>query len=538
MHLKTDSSVTAALSLLDEPPFNFLTKAGQPVDLADGHARVEATIRLPLVPKIDLPDVTYSVTGEITRVRSDKIVPGKVLSADRLELRADNEGMEISGPGHLGKAAFDARWTQGFGPEAEGQSQVTGTVELSQAFVDEFGIGLPKGAVTGQGLGDITIDLKRDAAPRFTLVSDLNRLALRVPEIGWSKGRATTGRLEVAGTLGTPARIGKLLLAAPGLKAEGKVVLNGDGALKAVQLARVQVGRWLDAPVELIGRGAGRAVGVSVGGGRLDLSRATFGAGAAAGEAVPMTIKLARLQISDTIALTDFDGTFTTAGGFNGSFTGKVNGGTAVTGTVAPSTASPASRSAVRITSRNAGGVFASAGIFTKAHGGQMELLLRPRAEPDQYDGTVTIKTIKVRDAPGLADLLGAISVIGLLEQLNGDGIVFSNVDSSFRLTPKAVEITSGSAVGASLGVSMAGLYTFADDRFDMQGVVSPIYLVNAIGSVLTRARRGAVRLQLPAARHRRRPQDLGQPAVDPDPGDVPRDLPPATAEIAEVRAP
>jgi hypothetical protein len=33
----------------------------------------------------------------------------------------------------------------------------------------------------------------------------------------------------------------------------------------------------------------------------------------------------------------------------------------------------------------------------------------------------------------------------------------------------------------------MAGVYEFAAKRLDLQGVVSPIYLVNSIGSVLTR---------------------------------------------------
>ncbi|TMV63934.1 hypothetical protein FGG78_34285, partial [Thioclava sp. BHET1] len=47
VHLKTSSSITAALSLLDEPPFQFLTKAGRPVDLAQGHATLDATLKLP-----------------------------------------------------------------------------------------------------------------------------------------------------------------------------------------------------------------------------------------------------------------------------------------------------------------------------------------------------------------------------------------------------------------------------------------------------------------------------------------------------------
>ncbi|MDP2085462.1 MAG: hypothetical protein Q8K20_09710, partial [Gemmobacter sp.] len=61
--LSTDSSLTAALSLLDQPPFGFLGKAGMSPDLGTGRARLMTELRLPLVRQILLPDVGFSVTG-------------------------------------------------------------------------------------------------------------------------------------------------------------------------------------------------------------------------------------------------------------------------------------------------------------------------------------------------------------------------------------------------------------------------------------------------------------------------------------------
>ncbi|NHX27640.1 hypothetical protein HA397_27215, partial [Escherichia coli] len=49
--LRTDSSIEAMLSLLDLPPLNIMSRAGQPVTLAQGRARVEADLRLPFVKK-------------------------------------------------------------------------------------------------------------------------------------------------------------------------------------------------------------------------------------------------------------------------------------------------------------------------------------------------------------------------------------------------------------------------------------------------------------------------------------------------------
>ncbi len=489
--LHTNSSVTAALSLLDEPPFEFLRKAGQPVDLAEGRAQMRAVIKLPLKDKIDLPDVRYDVTGTITDVRSDKVVPKRELTSARLQLHADNAGLKIWGPGKLGPVAFDGAWAQKFGPKFKGHSEVTGEVTLSPAFVDAFHIGLPKGSVLGAAQGQMRLALDKGQAPRFTLRSGLKGLRVAIPEIGWDKPAATPGRLEVAGTLGKPPEISKLLLEAPGLRAQGDVVINPDGTLKAVHLTRVQAGDWLDAPVDLVGRGKGRPVAITVPGGRIDLSHLPVGASAVKSEAVPITLSLDTLQISKTLALAGFTGSFTTLGGFNGRFAGKVNGAAQVQGVVAPASPRAGARSAVRVTSQDAGAVFRAAGISARLYGGTLDMTLMPRPQKGEYDGQLQVSNIKVRDAPALADLLSAISVVGLLEQLNGQGLVFADVGAHFKLTPQGVEIEKGSATGASLGVSAAGTYDFANKAFDIQGVVSPIYLLNGVGQLVSRAGEG-----------------------------------------------
>ena len=58
-------------------------------------------------------------------------------------------------------------------------------------------------------------------------------------------------------------------------------------------------------------------------------------------------------------------------------------------------------------------------------------------------------------------------------------------------MTPNAIDVQKGSAVGASMGVSLQGLYHSDTSTLDMSGVVSPIYLLNGIGSILTRKGEG-----------------------------------------------
>ncbi|MDZ7906789.1 MAG: AsmA-like C-terminal region-containing protein [Gemmobacter sp.] len=216
------------------------------------------------------------------------------------------------------------------------------------------------------------------------------------------------------------------------------------------------------------------------------------------------------------------------SGGFNGRFLAAAErAGPDLRGTVVPMKGG----TGIRITSGDAGGILAAAGIFGNARGGDFELQLTPLGPRGQYRGQAKATTLRVRNAPLLAELLSAVSVVGLLEQLNGEGLLFAEADADFRLTPAGVEVRRGAAVGPSMGVSMAGTYDSRRRVFNLQGVISPIYLLNGIGPILTAARaRGCSAFNYGITGHGRSGQGLGQPAVDPDARHVPRDFPPPGA--------
>lgn len=487
--LKTRSSLTASLSLLDQPPFHFMSKADRPVEMGQGQAMITTHLSLPLQKRVSLTDVSYDVAGEVTGFASDVLVPGRPITSDRVEVRADKTGLSIFGPGKIGSVPFDATFTQGFAPDQRGKSSVEGSVTLTQSATEEFGLGLPSGMVSGQGKGQVSIKLQRDAPGELTLTSDLQGIGLSIPEIGWTKASAAKGKLSVAVQMAKPPRVTDLTLVAAGLTMQGNVTLRPGGGLDAARFDKVKLDDWLNATMSIKGRGKGQDVALEVTGGSVDLRRMPDARRrkVTARASTPMQISLDRLQISAGIALTGFRGTISQTGGTNGDFSASVNGRGAVRGTIAPSP----NGTGVRLHSNDAGTVLAAAGLFTSARGGALDLTLVPQAGKGIYDGKARITTVRVRNANVLAELLNAISVVGILEQLNGDGLVFNEAEADFLLTPKAIQIIHGSAIGASLGVSMAGVYQSAADELTMQGVISPIYLLNGIGAIFTRRGEG-----------------------------------------------
>ena len=492
VRLAARGSITAALSLLDSPNLRFLEKAGRPVDLAAGQAEVTALIDIPLKQHLGPEELRFAASARLRDVTSDAIVPGHVLRADAMEVKADSDTLSIGGAGRLGAVPFDAVWSTALRDNPRAQSRVAGAVTLSQGFVDEFRIGLPPGTFNGAGQGQILLDLERDRAPAFSLTSDLAGLGISVPQLGWSLPQSGRGAFEIAGTLGTPVAVSRIALEAPGLSLSGALDLTAAGQLATARFSRVRAGGWLDAPVTLTGRGAGQVPGITINGGRIDLrNNAPTGGGSGSGGQAggPLSLALDRLVITDKIALTGFRGDFANANRLDGIFTGRVNDQAPVMGRIMPMNG----RSAFRIQADNAGSVIAAAGLLRQARDGVLDLTLRPTGAPGSFDGHLNITNFRVRDAPAMAALINAVSVVGLLDQMNGSGLHFSEVEARFLLTPEQVVLQQGSAVGASLGVSMDGYYDLTRGQMDFQGVFSPIYMFNSIGALLTRKGEGLI---------------------------------------------
>lgn len=486
--------VEAGLSYIDSDPLNVLSKAGLPVALARGRARVTGTVDLPLKKKLLTKDVDFKLSGTVRDVASDVLIRGRSLRAPSLQLAATTAQVQIAGRGTLDGVAFDGSWTQPLG-RTGADSRVTARVALSGKAARSFGLGLPAGMLRGSAQGDLTLVIGKGRPIGFQLSSALAGLGASIPQIGWNFGQSSTGKLEVSGRLTQPVTIDRLSLNAGGLKGDGTITLRANGGLDKLRFADLRLGDWLRAPVTLTGRGINAAPAVAITGGSIDLRRAPFatansGTGRAGAPAAgPVTLALDRMQVSEGIALNRFRGDFSLSGGMQGAFTADVNGGTAIQGDVVPVNG----RSAFRIRSENAGRLMQSVGLLKSAQGGDLSLILTPKGGEGTYDGTFAAENVRLRNAPAIGALLDAISIVGLLDQLEGPGIYFAEVEGEFRLTPQQVILKRSSASGPSMGVSLDGYYDLGSGRMDMQGVLSPIYMLNGIGAIFTRRGEGLI---------------------------------------------
>jgi hypothetical protein len=97
LDLKSDSTITAGLALLNQKPLEILKGGALPVTFADGRADVDVRLDVPLVKDRMSDPITFDAEGVLTSVTSDTLVAGRRLSADQLNIKVSPQSIEIKG---------------------------------------------------------------------------------------------------------------------------------------------------------------------------------------------------------------------------------------------------------------------------------------------------------------------------------------------------------------------------------------------------------------------------------------------------------
>lgn len=475
--LHAKGNIEAALGLLNVEKFRFLDKVGLKPNLGKGAVSFSGWFKVPLSKNTKTEDVQLALDAELLNLRSTELIENRVLTARRLTAKITEEGVTLKGDAKVDSVPVNATWTQYFGKGSR-QSKIDARLNLTDKNLRAFGVVLPTGTLSGSTPARMSITLQRGSPPEFNLSSNLVGATMRVPALSWSKAKQTIGQFSIEGSLGQRVDIGNLVFKASGLEAVGTLELDANNSLQKVQFSRVNVGRWLSTSAVLTPRGGGRT-DIALNGGTADLRYLGDGnsSGGRGSSNTMIKLKLDRVRVTNDLSLTGLAGHLTTKGGLKGTFVGRVNGSTRIDGQLFPQKYG----TAIELTSKDAGGVMASAGLLTKARDGALRVVLIPREGDGNYDGTLDVKRTRIKDASALAALLNSISLVGALQQLEGEGIHFSNIEGQFELRNNGVKLEKISAVGPSMGMTLDGWYNTRTKSVDFEGVVTPLYVVNGV---------------------------------------------------------
>ena len=202
-----------------------------------------------------------------------------------------------------------------------------------------------------------------------------------------------------------------------------------------------------------------------------------MGRGTGEGDPVAIAFALDRVLVDDEIRLLGVTGRIESDGGASGDFTGKVNGSVPISGKFR----SREGGRTIELKAEDAGELPRLTGYFRSAYGGRMDLEILTHDGSSTRDINFRITDVRVRNAPVLAEILNSISVVGLLQQLSGQGLAFDLVTGQVEAQPEAVLISNLSAVGVSMSITLAGWFDPKSRHIDFVGVLSPVHVLTGV---------------------------------------------------------
>lgn len=144
-----------------------------------------------------------------------------------------------------------------------------------------------------------------------------------------------------------------------------------------------------------------------------------------------------------------------------------------------------------RLEADDAGATMKAFGLYDQMVGGKMVIYAEPvdGVFDRNVRGKAEITDFKVVGAPGLARLVGAMSLTGLVSSLSGEGLKFSKLESDFDwdYSPKGsvLKLKEGRTSGNSLGLTFDGAFDQRAKVMDVSGTIVPLSGINnLVGSI------------------------------------------------------
>ncbi|MEM9989009.1 MAG: DUF3971 domain-containing protein, partial [Pseudomonadota bacterium] len=95
--------------------------------------------------------------------------------------------------------------------------------------------------------------------------------------------------------------------------------------------------------------------------------------------------------------------------------------------------------------------------------------------------GTLDINNIRIQNAPTIARLLSIGSLDGLANVLNGEGLAFTDLKGDIQLHDGELRFVDTRMTGSSLGLSLNGTVDLNNAEVGLHGAIAPAYGINSL---------------------------------------------------------
>ncbi|WP_085584143.1 AsmA-like C-terminal domain-containing protein [Thalassospira mesophila] len=159
---------------------------------------------------------------------------------------------------------------------------------------------------------------------------------------------------------------------------------------------------------------------------------------------------------------------------------GKLNGTADVFAQVEPVAGG---KRKVQLTTDDAGRFLAAIDLYGDLRDGKMTVqgMVDDQKYSQPFTGTAHIENFRIVNAPLGARVLNAASLLGLVDSLQGKGIIFDAMDGEFTYANDVLTVSKVAANGAAIGVTANGSIDMATDEIRLAGSIVPFYALNSV---------------------------------------------------------
>jgi hypothetical protein len=467
---------------------------GRPLPVKDPQGSLEGRVNLdfPLTASVPIESVRIRAQAQLRQVRIADVLLGRPLERGQFELNVTNDGLRVNGTGVLAEIQARLGVEMDFRRGNATQVVMRETVQARADARQLAALGLANEEVVRGPIGlDVRTERRRNGQARANVRADLREATLEIEPLGWSKppGQNAGGEavLRLAGE--SLEAIESFRVEAPSLLLRGNVAFGRGTRLERVTISegRVEASRFTgdarpparaDAPWTIALRGP-----------VIDLQR-KFAEEAPAGPpppattspAIAMEARFDRVLISPGRELAALDARVTLDE--HGVLRdGRVTGRAGASGGFEATLAQDGQGRALRLTAENAGALLHAFDVLPHLEGGRLTVTgayaHNGRGAP--LTGSAEMNDFSVRNAPGFAKLLQAMTLFGLVEALSGPGLGFARMVAPFTLTQEALTLDDARAFSASLGLTARGTLNRRTKRVAMEGTIVPAYIFNSL---------------------------------------------------------
>lgn len=502
--------VRSALTLIDGPPLGFAADIGIKPQDAAGTVAAQVSLKFPL--KVDLlaTEVTAQAQARLTGASIKNGLFQKNLVNGDLALAVNNDALELKGAAQLGGVPVQLVWNHDFREQALFRDRY----DISGSIRDVLGLGVLGVQVpeilsrymAGGAEANVNYTRLADGRQSVSARVDLSKITLAVPELGWLKpvGVPGTAVLEFRLKDDVPQDLPRFEVSAPDMDISGNARFFANGQLQRIDLDTMRSGNTdvsgsltplSDGGWELVLRGE-----------RLDARllwermlgiRPDQRPGQTADQTavkintkdlkLSVAVDLRTLMIRKDRELTDLIGTlYRDRGEWR-----KID----ITGVVGDGDKDPGGALELlldtdtdglrylSIASDDAGAALRSLDLYDNILGGRLDLkaAYTTPAPNAPLQGVLKVEDYAMINAPMFAKLIGVMSLTGVLDALQGEGLNFDIFDAPFKLEGGVLELTDSRASGPTIGVTASGTVDLGKKQIKMEGTVVPAYAINAL---------------------------------------------------------